>query len=1374
MSSADRPPTMPYPGLRPFEAEDHLLFFGREAQVSAMLRQLEDDRFVAVVGSSGSGKSSLVRAGLLPALREGFLLGTTDWLTLVIKPGQQPYQNLARALTHANRTSGETQILPTLRSTDRGLLVALRELGISPDSTVLLVVDQFEELFAFRRATANRDAVASRDEAAAFVSLLLRSCSEPAGRLWVVLTMRSDFIGDCEAFLGLPQAVSRSQFLVPRLDRGQMEEAIARPGAVREAAYQPFTFEEGLVNRIINDAGDRPDQLPLMQHALMRTWKLAVQRSSKDGASVRMMHADYNAAGEIEHALSLDADRAWNNVRSDPRKARVARHLFLLLCDISPDGQMTRRHPRVDEIQAATGATLEEIAEVVRAFQEDDRNFLLPPIEQGLAPDTPLDLSHEALLRRWQLFATEWLEEERRDASELRRVAELASLHNQNQGGLLQAQDLERITHWRDRVSAEWARRYVPNERWAEVVAFIDASTREHDAQIAATARARERALRRARTWAWAYGAIALVLIAWIFGYRYLYVWESTAYYVDFVKVYGAPKGIRSLTAEQVQHRPWSIKVVRNGLWGVVARMHAINSRGEPTGRHSIGTYVTASQQAQREVRWDFVYGADGRVAYEIASDESGARLWTLIYSPALQLKGRPRVAHFVGPDGYPRPMQGYGNAFVRIEYSPEGYEALITYRNAMGKPRPGIDKAFGRRQKYDASGRLIETVSVDPKGQPMVDEAGNAGTTVTYDGLGNSIEQRATDASGAVTTMKDGWSRARATYDSSGNLTGQAFFDESGRPAQVKDGYHRWSQRLDNRGRSEEVLYWDPQGKPALTVDGCHGQRIAYDEHDNAVEITCLGTLGKPAPNNEGVTTTNLKYDERDNVIETAYADEAGRAVSSSKGYSRTTSHFDERGNSIETTYFGADGKRVPTERGYSRTKSEYDDRDNEIGRSYFGTDDRPLVIVEDTDTSCARWERRYDGNVGFISQAYFGVDGKPMAGPDGIASWQNTYDGSGNRIEAAYFGTHGERVRSGDGYAGWRSTYDALGRQAAIEYLDIDDTPLASPEGVAGWKSQFDAQGNETERRFYGVDDQLVSDTSESAGWHAQYDRRGNQTDIRYFDTNGNPKLRLWDPKSPRKGGYARMSRQFDTRNRIVEEEYFGVRGERIGGPEGWARIVKRYGLVGTEAVETAYFGVDNEPFVLAEGYHAVKRKLDQYGRVIEETYFDRDGRAVNTSAGFAKLQKRYDVYGRQTEEAIFGPDDSPISDGNGKHKWVKRFDERGRVVEQRWFGVRDEPVQVGGNGQHSTRYVYDDRGNTIEVAHFDIQGNAALGPDPTDTLLCARWRGKYDAVGKVVSTMCDPVPPPKRQQNTISPTRGRPTASSSRRSTPRKRSP
>ena len=112
MSAANAALAMPYPGLRPFEDKDQPLFFGREAQVSDMLLQLEDHRFVAVVGSSGSGKSSLVRAGLLPAVREGFLLGTTDWLTIIIKPGHQPYQRLVRALSLATCRTEGAKVIP--------------------------------------------------------------------------------------------------------------------------------------------------------------------------------------------------------------------------------------------------------------------------------------------------------------------------------------------------------------------------------------------------------------------------------------------------------------------------------------------------------------------------------------------------------------------------------------------------------------------------------------------------------------------------------------------------------------------------------------------------------------------------------------------------------------------------------------------------------------------------------------------------------------------------------------------------------------------------------------------------------------------------------------------------------------------------------------------------------------------------------------------------------------------------------------------------------------------------------------------------------------------------------------------------------------
>jgi hypothetical protein len=489
MSLSTLSPSIPYPGLRPFEAADQPVFFGRELQVGTILRQLEDHRFVAVVGSSGSGKSSLVRAGLLPALREGFLFGVKDWVTLIIKPGNAPYERLATALCHRENTpqdsaSGgnesdtkgpsieEALTLPTLQKSERGLVNALHDAGLPKDRHVIVVVDQFEEVFAFRRATRpDQQEVVSRDEAAAFVNMLLYSSKDPESRVWVVLTMRSDFIGNCEAFLGLPEAVSSSQFLVPRLDRRQMEEAITRPGEVKTAPFQQFGFERDLVNRIINDAGDRPDQLPMMQHALMRTWKLAAVRSGK----LTLTLDDYQQVGGIEESLSRHADEAWAKIKDDPKRAQLARRLFLLFCDVSPGGQITRRRPQIKEAMALTGASVDDVGEVMRVFQADDRNFLLSPVGQALTPDTYVEVSHEALLRRWHLFS-KWLENEREAVAELRRLVDRIDGR-----ALLQAEELDRVAPWQESyiTSLEWAKRYVTVDQWTQVQAFLAESVKD-------------------------------------------------------------------------------------------------------------------------------------------------------------------------------------------------------------------------------------------------------------------------------------------------------------------------------------------------------------------------------------------------------------------------------------------------------------------------------------------------------------------------------------------------------------------------------------------------------------------------------------------------------------------------------------------------------------------------------------------------------------------------------------------------------------------------------------------------------------------------------------------------------------------------------
>jgi energy-coupling factor transporter ATP-binding protein EcfA2 len=275
-------PVNPYPGLRPFNLEESHLFFGRDGQSEKLVAKLAATRFLTVVGASGSGKSSLVRAGLLPALLGGAMAGAgSKWRIAVTRPGNDPIGNLARALNDphvfgsdsAENAAIQTAITKvTLRRGNRGLIDVAHQAGTPRSENLLVLVDQFEEIFRFARETRSAGSAESEsyeNEAAAFVKLLLEARAQREASIYVVLTMRSDFLGDCSKFWDLPEAINESQYLTPRLTRDQLREAITGPVFVAGGEIAPR-----LVNRLLNDIGENQDQLPILQHALMRTWDI--------------------------------------------------------------------------------------------------------------------------------------------------------------------------------------------------------------------------------------------------------------------------------------------------------------------------------------------------------------------------------------------------------------------------------------------------------------------------------------------------------------------------------------------------------------------------------------------------------------------------------------------------------------------------------------------------------------------------------------------------------------------------------------------------------------------------------------------------------------------------------------------------------------------------------------------------------------------------------------------------------------------------------------------------------------------------------------------------------------------------------------------
>jgi uncharacterized RDD family membrane protein YckC len=475
----------PFPGLRPFREDEEYLFFGREKQVDRMVDKLSAARFLAVVGTSGTGKSSLVNCGLKPALHRGLMAKAgTSWKMIQLRPGGNPMHSMAHAFANddgffANLTAGGLTALEiaetTLRMSSLGLVDLFQFANLPEGTNLLVVVDQFEELFRYARANASTGETPGGGDAIAFVNLLLETHQHAEYPIYIVLTMRSDFLGECSQFDGLPEAINESQYLVPRMTRDARRAAIGGPIGVAGAELSPV-----LLTRLVNDVGDNPDQLSILQHAINRTW--AHWQHDRD-AQGELSLVDYNAVGTMARALDEHADEAFHELAKGRQQA-LCEKVFKALTDKGTDARGIRRPMPLERLCEVTGATAEELEPVLAAFRRPDRSFLMPPAGEALEPDTVIDISHEILMRAWERLKT-WCDEEARSARTYRRLAETAELYANGGEGLLRDPGLKN--------SLDWQYKSAPNAAWAsmyrggfeDAITFLDASKQAMDQEHA-------------------------------------------------------------------------------------------------------------------------------------------------------------------------------------------------------------------------------------------------------------------------------------------------------------------------------------------------------------------------------------------------------------------------------------------------------------------------------------------------------------------------------------------------------------------------------------------------------------------------------------------------------------------------------------------------------------------------------------------------------------------------------------------------------------------------------------------------------------------------------------------------------------------------
>ncbi|MDO8542930.1 MAG: hypothetical protein Q7S40_21005 [Opitutaceae bacterium] len=479
----------PFPGLRSFRSDEDHLFFGREQQTMELVARLQRNRFIAVVGSSGRGKSSLVRCGLLSRLQGG---GMSDagahWAIAVMHPGGDPLRHLTEALLEAElHDRGEENAVPhllaTLGRSQFGLVEAVRQAGLPVGTNFLLVVDQFEEIFRYDEAGEAESEVAND-----FIAMLREATAQTEVPIYVVATMRSDFIGDCSRFEGLAEAVNRGEYLIPRLSREQFKSAIEGPIRVAGGEITPR-----LLQRLLNDLGEEQDQLPCLQHALMRTWRVWQGRA---GAAALDLE-DYAQVGKMSQALSVHADEIFFGLATE-RQRELCAAMFKALTVEGSEKRGIRRPRRLQALCHILGVDKAKLLPVIDAFRHPEVSFLTPPADVELRDTTVIDLSHESLMRVWARLR-EWVDEEAKSVGIFRRLSETAALWRQGRTGFFRDPELSIARSWMEtsRPNAAWAEQHDGN--FEEAVAFLEASTHAAGEETRAQEAARQRELEQAR-----------------------------------------------------------------------------------------------------------------------------------------------------------------------------------------------------------------------------------------------------------------------------------------------------------------------------------------------------------------------------------------------------------------------------------------------------------------------------------------------------------------------------------------------------------------------------------------------------------------------------------------------------------------------------------------------------------------------------------------------------------------------------------------------------------------------------------------------------------------------------------------------------------
>lgn len=1155
----------PFRGLQVFDFGHAPIFCGRTHAASDVLNALRKQAadgcaFVLVLGMSGVGKSSLVRAGVLPNLtRPGVIEGIGVWRRTVLRPGDTAgdlCDGLAAALLRQeslpelekNGTTSE-EFARLLRTSPEGA-VSLIKIGLSqaaleiqqteqlahkPAAQLALVADQFEEIFQERFTTAERTSYI------AALSAMARS-----GHVWIIVTLRSDFYSRCSEvpeLLALKEGAGQYDLRPPTpTEVGQM---IRQPAQLAGLRFSQHRETAAPLDDVLRDAATQdPSALPLLEFTLEQLYK--------DRTAEEVLTYDaYERLGGIAGALTNRADEVLNSLPPATRATLPSVLSMMIGLGLGAEENIIRKRARADAVTA--GAESKALVEQFVAA----RLFIMDCADDGTAL---VSLAHEALLHHWAPIAR-WIDQNKVYLRTRARIAAAAAV-------------------WREQ--GEAASFLLPSGKSLnEAERLLAQSRADFASQEIAYIEASRGGARRRLSVRLGLAAILLMVTGAGLWYWDAYYRTHYEYYANITMRWGIPEGLKELTGEQIRRRQATIQLVRRGRLGPVEELRIVDSRGhypylpsllfslsslDPLSKNTEDNFATIPETLTT-CRVTFERDAAGHVINQKAYNRNDRLLYELQYS------SHDTVHYKEGDFPLSRRASGVSHVqFSRFDSGPNaGLIRELRFFDASGQARPDSMECFGYRFVINDQGLPIAVTGLGANYQPAVNRWGLAKTDVAYDEWGNTIRELYYGPNDQLLLDPSGTARLELTYDAYGNLTGFTSLGIDGQPV-------------------------------IMNMVGAAGVRRTYDEHGNVTEIVFLGPDRQLVRGTAGAAKISLVYRENGRVLETYFGPDA-KPMRHEYGFVKGSVMRDERGNVIEMTFLDENERPVRDTIGVTTVRYKYDGQGNQIEVAYFDENDQPVRSA----AGYARVKRTYDNRGNKVEEFVFGPDGRPALYEETQVGARFRYNAQSKLTEIEYLDAANRGVRCKAGYVKVKVEYDQQGNQIENAYFDENDHPTRHKDGFAKWGSLYDKRGNEIELNFFDDRGRLARLKEGYARSRKKYDERSNLVEQTFFDEKGRPALNKW--------GYARQQWKRDQLGRIIVEAYFGIDGARVVHRNyGYAEVRLAYDNQGNVR-ESSYFDSNGRAGRGTYGYTKRKLVYDDLQREIARTYVDENDKPVRT---------------------------------------------------------------------------------------------------------------------------------------------------------------